>query len=65
MQHIYSINPASIEDLKHVVEDLIDPEIISKACASTRQRFQVFSLENGERFKHKKSALKPHLDGDY
>ena len=34
MQHIYRINPFSIEDLKHVVEDFINTEIISKACAT-------------------------------
>ena len=61
IQHIYRINPTSIEDLKHVVEDFIDPEIISKAFASTRQKFQMFSMRNGGRFDHKKSTLKPHL----
>ena len=60
MQHIYRINPTSSEDLKHAVEVFIDPEIISKACATTRQ-----SMENGGRLKHKKSAPKPHLDGDH
>ena len=66
MQHIYRIKPTAIEDLKHIVDDFIEciyPEMIRRACASTRQRFQMLSMENG-RFEHKKSALKPHLDGD-
>ena len=68
MQHIYRIKPAFIEDVKHIVEDFIeciDPEMIKRACASTGQRFLMMSLENGGRFEHKKSALKPHLDGDH
>ena len=68
MQHIHRIKPKSIEDLKHIVEDFIeciDPEMIRRACESTRQRLLMMSIENGGRFEHKKSALKPHLDGDH
>ena len=68
MQHVYRIKPTSIPDLKAVVEDFvecIDPIIIRKACASARTRFEMMIKENGRRFKHKKTALKPIKDGDH
>jgi DNA replication protein DnaD len=48
MQHIYRINPTSIEDLNIVVEDFIDLEIINRACSSTRQRFRCSEWKMGE-----------------
>lgn len=68
MQHVYRIKPTSIADLKAVVEDFvesIDPAIIRKACASARKRFEMMMLENGGRFEHRMTALKPLLDGDH
>ena len=58
----------SIADLKAVVEDFvesIDPAIIRKSCASARKRFEMMMLENGGRFEHKMTALKPLIDGDH
>ena len=68
MQHVFRVKPTSIEDLKHIVEDFlecIDPEMVKRACASTRQRFEMLRMENGGRFEHKKNALKPLFDGDH
>ena len=61
MQHIYRLKPSSIDDLKMIVQEFIqsiDPTIIKKACASTKERFQMLRIENGGRFEHKKNALK-------
>ena len=65
MQHVYKIKPTSIPNQKAVVEDFdecIDPAIIRKACASARTRFEMMIKENGGRFEHKKTALKPLVD---
>ena len=66
LQHIYRIKPTLIADLKAAVEDFvesIDPAIIRKSCASARKRFEMMMLENGGRFEHKMTALKPLMDG--
>ena len=67
MQHVYRIKPSSISDLKTIVEDFIasiDPDLIKKACASARKRFQMMKIENGGRFEHKKSVLESLCSGD-
>ena len=68
MQHVYRIKSTSIPDLKAVVEDFvecIDPAIIRKTCASARKRSEMMISENGGKFEHKKTALKPLMDGDH
>ena len=68
MQHVYKIRSTSIPNKKAVVEDFVecvDPAIIRKACASARTRFEMMIKENGGRFEHKKTALKPLMDGDH
>ena len=62
MQHVYRIKPKSISDQKTVVEDVLDPAIIRKACTSARTRFELMIRKNGGRFEHKKTALKPLVD---
>ena len=67
MQHVYPTQPSTIDELKEIVEDFIssiDADMIRKACASARKRFQMLVVENGGRFEHKKSALQPRFDGD-
>ena len=67
MQHVYCNHHSTINELKEIVEDFIesiDPDMIRKACASARKRFQMLSAENGGRFEHKKSALQSLFDGD-
>ena len=52
MQHVYRNQPSTINELKEIVEDFIesiDPDMIRKACASARKRFQMLSAENGGR----------------
>ena len=55
-------------DMKVVGEDFvecIDPAIIRKTCASARKRSEMMISENGGKFEHKKTALKPLMDGDH
>ena len=48
------------------VENAIpDQTRLGKLVRQPGREFQMYSLENGGRIKHKKSALKPHLDGDH
>lgn len=67
-QEVYRVKPATINDLKIVLEDFIagiDEDMIKKSCASARKRFEMIIKEGGRRFEHKKNALKPLLDGDH
>jgi len=64
-RHVYRIKPTSIADWKAVVE-CIDPDISRKSCASARTRFEMMMmLENGGRFKHKMTPLKPLMNRDH
>ena len=59
MQHVYRVQPKSIEELKSVVEDFsqaMDSQLIRKVCRSARTRFEMLQLEKGGRFEHKKQA---------
>ena len=53
MQHLYRTQTSTIDELKEVVRDFIlsiIADMISKACASARKRFQLLVAENGGRF---------------
>ena len=42
MNHVYRTQPATIDDLKSIVNDFarnMDSEMVSKACKSARARF--------------------------
>ena len=67
-QEVYRVKPATINDLKIVVEDFIagiDKEIIKKSCVSARKRFEMMRKEGGRRFEHKKNALKQSFNGEH
>ena len=68
MQHVYRVQPKSIEELKSVVEDFsqaMDSQLIRKVCRSARTRFEMLQLEKGGRFEHKKQAYKSICSGDH
>ena len=68
MQHVYRVQPKSIEELKSVVEDFsqaMDSQLICKVCRSARTRFEMLQLEKGGRFEHKKQAYKSICSGDH
>ena len=47
MNHVFRVEPNSIEDLKSVVNDFahaMDPDLIKKVCSSARSRFEKWGL---------------------
>ena len=67
MKHMYRTKPSTINELKEIIEDFIksvDPDTIRKAYVSAKKRFQMLSVEKGEKLEHKKNALRPLFDGD-
>ena len=55
MNHVFRINPSTIEDLKNIVNDFaqaMDTDLILKVCASTRTRFEKMHKAKGGHFEH-------------
>ena len=53
MNHVFRIKPSTIKELKPIevtIEDFsanIDPDLVSKACASAKLRFEKMRREKG------------------
>ena len=57
MNHVYRMKPATMEDLKRVVEEFaesMDSNLIKKVCASTRSRFEKMRDVQGGHSEHLK-----------
>ena len=55
MNHVFRINPSTIEDLKNIVNDFaqaMDTDLILKVCASTQTRFEKMHKAKGGHFDH-------------
>ena len=53
MNHVFRVNPNSIEDLKSVVNDFahaMDPDLIKRVCSCARSKFEKIRTQRGGHF---------------